>query len=88
MVALDFTGHASIRQRDELGNLSRSMFTLSQSLDTALGELRETNQQLVEEMEQKKKLEQMQQDFLPVPPTNSRRLLASLRASPRVWRMG
>ncbi|WP_405112819.1 HAMP domain-containing sensor histidine kinase [Paenibacillus sp. FSL K6-1217] len=63
MVALDFTGHNSIRQKDELGNLSRSMFTLSQSLDTALGELRETNQQLVEEMEQKKKLEQMQQDF-------------------------
>lgn len=63
MVALDFSGPPSIRQRDELGNLSRSMFTLSQSLDAALGELRETNQQLVEEMEQKKKLEQMQQEF-------------------------
>ncbi|WP_340023449.1 HAMP domain-containing sensor histidine kinase [Paenibacillus sp. FSL K6-1096] len=63
MVALDFSGPPSIRQKDELGNLSRSMFILSQSLDSALTELRETNQQLVEEMEQKKKLEQMQQEF-------------------------
>lgn len=63
MVALDFSGHASIRSKDELGHLSRSMLTLSQSLDAALSELRETNQQLVEEMEQKKKLEQMQQEF-------------------------
>ncbi|NQX44249.1 GHKL domain-containing protein [Paenibacillus tritici] len=63
MVSLDFTGHSSIRQKDELGSLSKSMFTLSQSLDAALGELREANQQLVEDMEQKKKMEQMQQDF-------------------------
>lgn len=63
MVALDFSSPPSVRQKDELGNLSRSMFILSQSLDAALTELRETNQQLVEEMEQKKKLEQMQQEF-------------------------
>ncbi|AIQ58598.1 sensor histidine kinase [Paenibacillus borealis] len=63
MVSLDFTGHSSIRQKDELGSLSKSMFTLSQSLDAALGELREANQQLVKDMEQKKKMEQMQQDF-------------------------
>lgn len=70
MVSLDFTGHSSIRQKDELGSLSKSMFTLSQSLDAALGELREANQQLVEDMEQKKKMEQMQQDFLRAPLTN------------------
>lgn len=63
MVSLDFTGHSSIRQKDELGSLSKSMFTLSQSLDAALGELREANRQLVEEMERKRKMELMQQDF-------------------------
>ncbi|OMD36597.1 two-component sensor histidine kinase [Paenibacillus borealis] len=63
MVSLDFTGHPSIRQKDELGSLSNSMFTLSQSLDSALSELREANQQLVEDMERKQKMETMQQDF-------------------------
>jgi signal transduction histidine kinase len=63
MVSLDFTGHSSIRQKDELGSLSRSMFSLSQSLDAALGELREANVQLVEDMERKRKMELMQQDF-------------------------
>jgi signal transduction histidine kinase len=63
MVSLDFTGDTSIRQKDELGSLSNSMFTLSLSLDSALRELREANQQLVEDMEQKQRMEIMQQDF-------------------------
>ncbi len=63
MVSLDFTGHTSIRQKDELGSLSNSMFTLSQSLDSTLRELREANQQLVEDMERKQRMETMQQDF-------------------------
>lgn len=70
MVSLDFTGDTSIRQKDELGSLSNSMFTLSLSLDSALRELREANQQLVEDMEQKQRMEIMQQDFLPTPPMN------------------
>ncbi|MDF9843602.1 MULTISPECIES: HAMP domain-containing sensor histidine kinase [unclassified Paenibacillus] len=63
MVSLDFTGDNSIRQKDELGSLSNSMFTLSVSLDSALRELREANRQLVEEMEHKQRMEIMQQDF-------------------------
>lgn len=63
MVSLDFTGDNSIRQKDELGSLSNSMFTLSVSLDSALRELREANRQLVEDMERKQRMEDMQQDF-------------------------
>ncbi|WNS45332.1 HAMP domain-containing sensor histidine kinase [Paenibacillus sp. MMS20-IR301] len=63
MVSLDFTGGPPIRQKDELGSLSSSMFTLSQSLDAALGELREANRQLVEEMEDKRRMEGIQQEF-------------------------
>ncbi|MEK4429505.1 HAMP domain-containing sensor histidine kinase [Paenibacillus sp. FSL M7-0802] len=63
MAKLDFTAHTPIRQNDELGSLSYSMYTLSQNLDTALRELQEVNQQLVEDMEQKQRMEAVQQDF-------------------------
>jgi two-component system, OmpR family, sensor histidine kinase VanS len=63
MAKLDFTAHTPIRQNDELGSLSYSMYTLSQNLDSALRELQEANQQLVEDMEQKQKMEAVQQDF-------------------------
>ncbi|OAZ50571.1 sensor histidine kinase [Paenibacillus polymyxa] len=63
MAKLDFTAHTPIRQNDELGSLSYSMYTLSQNLDTALRELQEANQQLVEDMEQKQRMEAVQQDF-------------------------
>ncbi|MEJ3721016.1 HAMP domain-containing sensor histidine kinase [Paenibacillus polymyxa] len=63
MAKLDFTVHTPIRQNDELGSLSYSMYTLSQNLDTALRELQEANQQLVEDMEQKQRMEAVQQDF-------------------------
>ncbi|WDZ64087.1 HAMP domain-containing sensor histidine kinase [Paenibacillus polymyxa] len=63
MAKLDFTAHTPIRQNDELGSLSYSMYTLSQNLDTALRELQEANQKLVEDMEQKQRMEAVQQDF-------------------------
>ncbi|WP_068505047.1 sensor histidine kinase [Paenibacillus kribbensis] len=63
MAKLDFTAHTPIRQNDELGSLSYSMYTLSQNLDSALRELQEANQQLVEDMEQKQRMEAVQQDF-------------------------
>lgn len=63
MAKLDFTAHTPIRQNDELGSLSYSMYTLSQNLESTLRELQEANQQLVEDMEQKQRMEAVQQDF-------------------------
>lgn len=63
MAKLDFSAHTPIRQNDELGSLSYSMYTLSQNLNSALRELQEANQQLVEDMEQKQRMEAVQQDF-------------------------
>lgn len=63
MAKLDFSAHTPIRQNDELGSLSYSMYTLSQNLNSALCELQEANQQLVEDMEQKQRMEAVQQDF-------------------------
>jgi two-component system sensor histidine kinase VanS len=63
MVQLDFTAHAGIRQKDELGSLSDNLFILSQNLDTALLEVNEANHQLLADMEHKKKLSLVQQEF-------------------------
>ncbi len=63
MVQLDFTAHAGIRQKDELGSLSDNLYILSQNLDTALLEVNEANQQLLADMEHKKKLSLVQQEF-------------------------
>ncbi|MRN53729.1 sensor histidine kinase [Paenibacillus monticola] len=63
MVHLDFSVQLPIRQNDELGSLSNSLFTMSQNLDVALRELKEANQQLVEDMEHKQRMEIVQQDF-------------------------
>ncbi|ANY70061.1 two-component sensor histidine kinase [Paenibacillus sp. BIHB 4019] len=63
MVQLDFSVHEPIRQNDELGSLSSSLHTLSRSLDTALGDLKKANQQLVKDIAEKQRMEQAQQEF-------------------------
>ncbi|ASA20149.1 sensor histidine kinase [Paenibacillus donghaensis] len=63
MLRFDFTGHTLIRQKDELGSLSNSMFTLSRNLDKALRELKGANRQLVEDVEEKQRMKIVQQDF-------------------------
>ncbi|WP_046226450.1 sensor histidine kinase [Paenibacillus dauci] len=64
IVKLDFSVDAPpVRQNDELGSLASSMYTMSISLDRALRELQEANQQLQQDMEQKQKIEMMQQSF-------------------------
>ncbi|MBE9917057.1 two-component sensor histidine kinase [Paenibacillus donghaensis] len=63
MVHLDFTAVTPIHQNDELGNLSNSMLSMSQNLDNALRELREANLKLKEDMEQKQRMEKIQQSF-------------------------
>jgi len=52
-----------IRQKDEIGSLSTSMLTMSQKLDKALRELKEANQQLQKDMEQKERMEKTQKEF-------------------------
>ncbi|WP_227871755.1 sensor histidine kinase [Paenibacillus bovis] len=64
IVKLDFSADPPpVRQNDELGSLASSMYTMSISLDKALRELQEANQQLQQDMEQKQKIELMQQSF-------------------------
>lgn len=61
---LDFSQKCNIQRNDEIGVLSDSINKLSVSLDTALTELKETNEQLLIDIEKERKLEKMRQDFV------------------------
>ncbi|WP_019912573.1 sensor histidine kinase [Paenibacillus sp. HW567] len=63
MLNFDFSAVSPIRQNDELGSLSGSMLEMSQKLDKALSDLKEANAKLQEDIEQKQKLEVLQQSF-------------------------
>lgn len=64
MSNLDFTEKCEIDRNDEIGVLSDSINKLSSSLDTALTELKTTNEQLVRDIEKERKIEKMRQDFV------------------------
>lgn len=63
MAKLDFTMPSPVRRNDEIGSLSDSLHTLSETLDKTLHELKDANRQLVVDMEHKQKMERIQQDF-------------------------
>lgn len=64
MSNLDFSQKCEIERADEIGVLSDSINKLSSSLDTALTELKATNEQLVKDIEKERNLEKMRQDFV------------------------
>ena len=64
MSNLDFSEKCDIDRNDEIGVLSDSINKLSASLDTALTELKTTNEQLVSDIEKERKIEKMRQDFV------------------------
>ncbi len=64
MSNLDFSQKCEINRKDEIGVLADSINKLSSSLDTALTELKATNEQLVSDIEKERKLEKMRQDFV------------------------
>ena len=64
MSNLDFSQKCEINGKDEIAVLADSINKLSSSLDTALTELKTTNEQLVSDIEKERKLEKMRQDFV------------------------
>ncbi len=63
MKELDFTGEKPLPRKDELGNLSGTLFELSGKLNMTLDELNKANVQLKKEIIQNKQMEQLQKDF-------------------------
>ena len=61
---LDFSAKCKINRGDEIGALAENINVVSDSLNTALTELREKNEQLMEDIEKERRIEQMRADFI------------------------
>ena len=64
IASLDFTQKTDIDRHDEIGTLAKNINKVSDSLDNALTELREKNEQLQEDIEKERRLEKMRQEFV------------------------
>lgn len=63
MSNLDFSEKLSVNRNDEIGALAGNINTLSTSLDTALTELKTTNEQLAQDIEKERTLDNMRKEF-------------------------
>ncbi len=61
---LDFSAKCEVNRGDEIGTLAENINVVSDSLNTALSELREKNEQLMEDIEKERRIEQMRADFI------------------------
>lgn len=64
MAKLDFSVKSQVKGSDEIGSLSSSLNSLSETLDDTLRELYEANEKLKADMEHKLSMEQMQKEFI------------------------
>ncbi len=64
MSELDFSKKVSISSEDEIGQLGKSINNMSESLDSALTELREANARLTDEIELERRLDVMRRAFV------------------------
>ncbi|WP_255367980.1 HAMP domain-containing sensor histidine kinase [Psychrobacillus sp. OK032] len=64
LAKLDFTMEPEIHSKDEFGELSRNMISLSWNLDTTLKELTDMNVKLQAEMEEKQRSEQLRKELI------------------------
>jgi len=61
---LDFSAKCEVNRGDEIGQLADNINIVSDSLNSALSELREKNAQLMEDIEKERRIEQMRADFI------------------------
>ena len=64
LAKLDLSEQSEIHSKDEFGELSRSMITLSRNLDTTLKELTQANVKLQEDVEEKQRSEQLRKELI------------------------
>lgn len=64
MSELDFSEQLPVRSKDEIGNLSRSINSLSDSLRKNISQLQSANQQLQLDIEKERQLERMRKEFI------------------------
>ncbi|MRN53170.1 sensor histidine kinase [Paenibacillus monticola] len=64
LARLDFTEQPEIHSKDEFGEMSRSLNTLSQNLNTTLMELTSANMKLQEDVAEKQRSEQLRKELI------------------------
>lgn len=64
MASLDFSEKCTVNSDDELGTLSKSLNSLSESLDNTLKELKSANENLLKDIEKERALENMRKEFI------------------------
>ncbi|RXZ78768.1 HAMP domain-containing protein [Paenibacillaceae bacterium] len=64
LAKLDFTVQPEIHSKDEFGELSENLVSLSRKLDTALKELTDANDTLQEDIQQKQQSEQLRKELI------------------------
>ncbi|QOS98717.1 HAMP domain-containing protein [Brevibacterium sp. JNUCC-42] len=64
MARLDFSSATLIHSKDEFGQLSSSLQTMSQNLQNTLQELNRANEMLKEDIEKKRHMEQVRKEFM------------------------
>lgn len=64
MTLLDFSTRYSVKTKDEIGQLGESINSLSDQLEKSILELRSANEQLMEDIERKMRIDEMRKEFV------------------------
>lgn len=64
MAKLNFSETSNIKSEDEIGELSKNINFLSHKLDNTISELNERNQNLMEDIERERKIDEMRKEFV------------------------
>ena len=64
MSKLDFSKKYPVQSDDEVGQLGKSINSLSDQLDKAISELKEANEKLREDIERERKIDKMRKEFI------------------------
>lgn len=64
MSSLDFSERYTMKSSDEIGTLGESINSLSEQLETSIGELRRANAKLLQDIEKERKIDEMRKEFI------------------------
>jgi two-component system, OmpR family, sensor histidine kinase VanS len=64
MAVLDFSEKYDVRRNDEIGTLGQSINSLSNQLEKSIGELRQANSKLKQDIERERKIDEMRKGFI------------------------
>lgn len=64
MSLLDFSRKYAVKTRDEVGELGKSINSLSEQLQRSIGELTEANRKLQQDIERERKIDRMRKEFI------------------------